>query len=244
MRTIVAGLVLSVSLLLPRSGTAQVSDFRTPPPQVTAATAEWQINDEPIVYAGQTYLPTGSRVFFNPLLMEEVGEFRGVPLYVDPTLEPYSIVYVPVGGYRMRQYERPRTGAQAGTVGSRTPSFPVQMPPTQLPPEQPAAATGPVDVAGRAVFAYPVEENRPPPPLPKPTGLAWTSSRPSDQGIWIQFRRRRWYVAGDAIAFEPSRFAAIGTYRDFPVYRVVGGPPDRIFVLSVPGGALTQYARR
>ena len=47
-------------------------------------------------------------------------------VYEDVTLEPYSMIYMPIGGPVMRPYERRREGELAGTVGSRTPSFPIQ----------------------------------------------------------------------------------------------------------------------
>jgi hypothetical protein len=107
-------------------GTAQVTLLPTPPPQVTAASANWLVNGEPIFYAGEFYYRTGPDVFFDGNVMKRTGVYGGVPLYEDSTLEPYSIVYVPVGRNLMRPYERRRAGQLAGTVGSRTPSFPIE----------------------------------------------------------------------------------------------------------------------
>jgi hypothetical protein len=59
--------------------------------------------------------------------MVRSGYYNGVPLYSDTTIEAYSIVYVPVQRGRMRPYERLRQGALAGTVASRTSSFPVRI---------------------------------------------------------------------------------------------------------------------
>src|SRR5688572_33397323 len=56
--------------------------------------------------------------------MVRVGHYNGVPLYADTTLEPHSIVFVPVGRGQMQPYERLRAGDLAGTSGSRLPSFP------------------------------------------------------------------------------------------------------------------------
>jgi hypothetical protein len=107
-------------------GSAQVYQHETAPPLVTAAGATWQVNGEPVFHAGNFYYPAGPTVFFDGRVMVRTGQYNGVPLYADVTLEPYSIVYVPVGGAVMRPYERRREGELAGTVGSRTPAFPVQ----------------------------------------------------------------------------------------------------------------------
>src|SRR4029079_355600 len=59
--------------------------------------------------------------------MVRSGSYRGIPLYIDSTIEPYSIVFVPLTGGRMQPYERRRTGNLAGTTGSRAPSLPTQI---------------------------------------------------------------------------------------------------------------------
>ncbi len=112
-------------LAFPFVGTAQVYSGYAPPPAVTAASASWQLSGQPIFHAGSFYYPAGATVFFDGRVMTRTGHYEGVPLYSDVTLEPFSIVYVPVGGARMRPYERRRDGELAGTVGSRTPSFPI-----------------------------------------------------------------------------------------------------------------------
>ncbi|MBW8863021.1 MAG: hypothetical protein JF601_11745, partial [Acidobacteria bacterium] len=58
MRACVLGLFLTAAVLFPKSGNAQVFSFRTPPPAVTAAGADWQINSDPIVVSGIIYYPT------------------------------------------------------------------------------------------------------------------------------------------------------------------------------------------
>jgi hypothetical protein len=120
-----AALVLGLSAF-GTVGNAQVYQQETPAPAVTAARALWQVKGDPLFYAGSFYYPAGATVFFDGRVMVRTGQFNGVPLYADVTLEPYSIVYVPVGGRLMRPYERRREGELAGTTGSRTPSFPIQ----------------------------------------------------------------------------------------------------------------------
>src|SRR5688572_6746679 len=97
MRAALPGLYLFVAILLPNIGTAQVVYRPTPAPRVTAADALWQINGEPIFFAGSFYFPTGPTVFFDGQLMARVGEYLTVPLYADTTHEAFSRVLVPIG---------------------------------------------------------------------------------------------------------------------------------------------------
>ena len=115
-----------MAVLLPAAGRAQAFQFRSPAPEVTAATAVWQVSSQPIVVQGLVYLPTRDYRLFDGQVMTQMAIYQGVPIYADTTLEVYSLVYVPVGGQRMRTYERKRYGELAGTVGSRTPWYPIQ----------------------------------------------------------------------------------------------------------------------
>ena len=103
----------------------QVYDVETPRPTITAQSAGLNLR-RPVEFAGDAYYPVGPTVFFNGRVMVVSGAYEGVPLYTDLTLEPYSVVYVPVAGGYMRPFERKRTGGLAGTVGSRVPSFPIE----------------------------------------------------------------------------------------------------------------------
>src|SRR5947208_2865373 len=47
-----------MAVLLPAAGRAQAFQFRSPAPEVTAATAVWQVSSQPIVVQGLMYLPT------------------------------------------------------------------------------------------------------------------------------------------------------------------------------------------
>jgi hypothetical protein len=98
-----------------------------PKPQATAAAAPWRLNRAPIFYAGTYFYPAGATVFFDGRTMTPSDVYDGVTLYADITLEPFSVVYVPIGRGLMQPYERRRDGGLAGTTGSRTPSFPVQV---------------------------------------------------------------------------------------------------------------------
>ena len=56
-------------------------------------------------------------------------EVRDAPTKADTTLEPFSIVLVPISRGLMQPYERLRRGHLAGTTGSRPPALPVQVVP-------------------------------------------------------------------------------------------------------------------
>src|ERR1051325_2601398 len=123
----VAHIVLSLPMLLSTTVTAQVYQWRTPPPPVSAQYAEWQFNSEPIIVNSVLYYPTRETRFFDGEIMSQVGVYRRVPVYADVTLEPHSVIYLPIGRQTMRGYERRREGELAGTTGSRMSAFPVDV---------------------------------------------------------------------------------------------------------------------
>jgi hypothetical protein len=244
-----AALSVLVALVALVPSEAQVYQFATPLPRITAASAAWQLSGEPVLFAGDDYHATAERVFFDGNVMVQVGSYKGVPLYVDATIEPYSIVYVPVGSNLMRRYERLRTGAAAGTEGSRTPWFPVG--PTG---SAPAVEEGLAEVVG-TTGSSPVLAPQVAPTMgacPSPPGSApsrrisiETALRPEgNRGLWIRYLGTRWYAAGPAVPHEPEKFAASGDYRGFPVFRARGSPSDEVYIPVVLGGWLTPYRRR
>src|SRR5262245_16499982 len=91
--------VAGVAACLSSGAPADAQVYSTPAevPQVTAAGAQWRVNGEPIVDDGIFYYPTGPTIFFDGQTMTRTGVYRGVPLYQDRTLEPYSVMFVPVG---------------------------------------------------------------------------------------------------------------------------------------------------
>jgi hypothetical protein len=116
-------------LLVSAAGVASAQLTRNPaadPPIVTAENEGWYDRGAPIQFAGYTFEQGGAARFFNSDSMVRAGNFAGIPLYVDTTEEPYSLVYVPIGRGLMQPYERPRRGDMAGTTGSHAPSFPVR----------------------------------------------------------------------------------------------------------------------
>src|SRR4051794_29222413 len=142
MRAILRAVFLTVAVLLPINGSAQVSPFRTPAPEVSGAAAEWQIESAPIVVDGLTYYPTRGFRLFDGQVMAQTGLYSGVPIYTDTTIEPFSEVYVPLGSGRMRVYERRRNRELAGTTGSHTPTFPVESASAPPAPERIAGSAG------------------------------------------------------------------------------------------------------
>jgi hypothetical protein len=132
---------------------AQVQSRPADAPIVTADNDPWYIAREPIQFAGDVYYPAGAAVFFDGNKMVRSGNFDGVPLYSDTTIEPYSVVYVPVSRGLMQPYERLRQGNLAGTTGSRAPSFPVRVtatsstPPSVLRPLYPFRSVTPARTA-------------------------------------------------------------------------------------------------
>lgn len=251
MRVRALGMFLFTAVVVPTIGNAQVYRFETPAPLATAASADWQVNGEPIYYAGSFYFPTGPNVFFDSHVMVQAGSYRGVPLYADATLEPYSVAYVPIGRNLMRPYERRREGALAGTEGSRTPSFPVQLD-SELDVESGAA---PTVMTGTISGAIGTSGTGMPPVATDAASRSETIAAPrhvivesvphpvATRGIWVSYEGARWYQDGAAVAFDPNHFVAVGEYHGFPVYREKSARADEIYVPAVTGGPLTRYRR-
>ena len=253
MRRSTLGWVLSVAVLLPNVGTAQVFVRPNPYPQVTAANAAWQLRGDPVFHAGSFYYPSGPSVYFDGNVMMRTDTFQGVPIYEDSTIEPYSVVYVPIGGNVVRPYERRREGELAGTVGSRTPSFPIQRDgevSVAAPPGITGIITPPVNQSERVVIPEAVQPTgttgviaSPPPPLAsiRPVRRANT---PSILQVWVPFEGARWYSAGSAVSYSADRFVEVGDYHGFPVYRDKNGSADEIYIPSVSGGPVAPYKKR
>jgi hypothetical protein len=239
---------------------AQVFQLPAPAPAVTAAGAQWQISGTPVFYAGNFYYPSGPTVFFDGYVMVQTGSYRGVPLYEDATVEPYSLVYVPIGGNVMRPYERRREGELVGTTGSRAPSFPIEHD-VELSVST-AAIGGEYPPVGMSEANVLPEESRPVVRTQTPqrtsgsmgtdagsrrAGPAIISLPPpeANRGVWIEFAGDRWHSIGRAVVFSPERFERIGTLNGFPVYRERDGSRDRnvIYVPSVAGGPVAPFGR-
>lgn len=239
------GLFIALALVTAVPAHAQVQSRPTDPPIVTAENESWYRLGEPIQFAGDVYYPAGPNVFFNGSTMARTGHYNGVPLYADTTIEPYSVVLVPIARGLMRPYERLRTGDLAGTTGSRTPSFPVGL-------------VG----EGRNVAQAPVSPTSLPQPIGgidsysqerAPTGAAVsrqpeepevTVLRPeSNDGIWVQFAGFRWISAGPAVPLRAAEFELVGDYAGFPVFARSQVKEDVIY-LPTRGGLVAPYRRK
>jgi hypothetical protein len=121
-RLIICG---AVALFGATTASGQATIQPTPPPSVTADAEPWYWKGEPLMFAGTYYYPAGARMHFNANEMVRSGLYEGVPLYMRTTIEPYSLVYVPLAGGLMQPYERRREGELAGMAGSSAPSFPI-----------------------------------------------------------------------------------------------------------------------
>lgn len=234
---------LSMVVLPPALMTAQVYQFRTPTPPVTAQYADWQFGDDPILVNSLVYYPTRETRFFDGEIMAQVGVYQRVPVYADVTLEAHSVIYVPVGRNLMRGYERRREGELAGTVGSRTPAFPVDIPSSIQPREE------------RVPFAVDLTTGATLPPLERETVAAPTrrsvpmhiESIPApagNSGVWVAYDGARWYSRGAAVVYTTDRFTRIGEHRGFPVYREKQGRDDEIWIAVVKDGPVAPFSRR
>jgi len=245
-----------VAVLLPTIGNAQVYQFRTPPPEVSASNASWQVNSEPIIFQGLIYYPTREYRIFDGQVMAQIGVYQGVPVYADTTLEPWSVAYVPVGRDRVRAWERPRERELAGTTGSRSPWFAARPASAGTPVTSPSASSQavlgerPVGTAGTIVpsavgaMAAPRVPDRVRPTRTTLESIPPTPRLRGSSGVWLEFNGNRWYSAGTAVPFVPDRFTPIGAYRGFPVYREKNDNSDRIWVSVVQDGPLAPYEKR
>jgi hypothetical protein len=258
-----AGLVIYCALCVypAEQAAAQVMLKDSRPPLVTAESESWYLSGTPITYAGHFYYPAGPRVHFMPSEMVRTGDFNGVPLYARTTIEPYSKVFVPVGGGLMQPYERRRDGELAGTVGSSAPSFPVAL----ASESGPDAATFGLQAAAPPRLAERAEDGQY--GVPGPVGtygdrsaademspslgeLAARANFPrradSPNAIFIQYGNARWFSSGPPVPYDSARFVSVGEKEGFPLYTDRAGDSSTIYVpiLRDGAGALAPYSRR
>lgn len=235
------GLFLAMALLTAVPAAAQVQYRPTEPPIVTAENEQWYKLGEPLQVGGDLYYPAGPRVFFNGNTMVRTAHFNGVPIYADTTIEPYSVMLVPIGRGILQPYERPRRGDLAGTTGSRTPAFPVETvssmtyrgpimaaaPPTNLP--QPIGA---IDVFNDSTAP---QARQAAPDQVEPQGLATLKRAESNDGIWVSYAGAKWLSAGPAVPLRAADFRLVGDYFGFPVFARQGVTEDVIYIPTRAG---------
>ena len=185
-------------------------------------------------------------MFFNGDVMVRTGSYFGIPIYVDTTIEPYSIVLVPIGRGQMQQYERLRDGDLAGTSGSRPPTFPGSL---SLPGYRDdfAGAAGPptnlplpiCDIGVYTPEAGTVARTGTLPPSPMDT----TTSEPVRRrvgrpfrydSISFQFNGEKWVMAGRSIRVLPRGVTVISEHRGFPVFAARGSERTRVYLPITP----------
>lgn len=259
-RTLGLGIFLFAAVAAPAF--SQITAAPTPPPVAVADDEPWFQLREPILFGGTWYYPAGPRVYFNRNEMVGTGIHGGVMLYVRTTVEPYSVIFVPVSGGQMQPYERRRAGDLAGTVGSTTPSFPVEsaaaaassgnavMPRAGGPPTgigRPAIEA--TSMLGSGEVQAPVEETSG--TLAPPTSAAATAARrrlsaasPEGlNGIFVTFDGQRWFSSGPAIERDSLRLTRVGRLGQSDVYRDDSNTRV-IYVASGPSGQLVAPFRR
>ena len=220
---------------VPVMSSAQVVIRPEREPARVAGQEAWYRAGLPIHFQGALFYPAGAQVFFNANVMVHSGEYRGIPLYVIPTEETGSIVYLPIGNGLMQPYERPRAGDLAGTSGSRTPSFPPETP-------SPVAEAVPVGTSGVSA---------PPPPVGDVT-LAAAVRTPASRvvtiapqgaskgrGMWIDWNGESWRASGGTVRVGPQ-MVAIGTLNGRTVYR---GPDARTIWIETVQGLASPWRR-
>lgn len=250
--------VAALAFLLHGGVRAQVLTRPTPEPLVTAENERWYLEGEPIVAAGDLYYPTGPLMFFRPFEMVRSGDHHGIPLYSRTTLEPYSLLYVPVGGGLMRPYERRRAGDLVGTTGSTAPSLPGDA--RAVEPLMGGVFQAPAPpIAGRAIVGVPIgdaalrdvpHEPQPAPTAgadaPPPPGPLTTARKPEGlDAVFVEYRDRRWLLSGPPVPLDPAQFTRIGDHAGFPVYRRADDERTIYVALSADGsGAVVPYSAK
>jgi hypothetical protein len=230
-------------------------------PAVTADSETWYLNGRPLTYAGHFYYPAGPRIHFNPDEMVLTGEYRGIPIYMQTTIEPYSVVFVPLDGGLMQPYERRRDGDLAGTSGSSAPSFPVATASDLTADEESTLREAPAPPETQWEDESMVPEPAATSGLGAAPNAAATSGRSAVQpspatrrfvrrplalnGIFVEYANAKWFSSGLPVAYDPARFVRIGDLDGFPVY---ADPKDgsTIFVRVVQGStdAVAPYSKR
>jgi hypothetical protein len=253
-------LVVVFLLFAAAPSAAQLVSRPTDPPIVTAENDSWYRLREPLQFAGDIYVPAGATVFFDGNRMIRTGHYNGVPLYADTTIEPFSVVFVPIGHGVLQPYARARNGELTGTAASRAPLLPRQtagttatgrdlpmaaVSPTALP--QPLGAisaftpeTGAVGTSGvtRRVDATTIVGTggsiAAGPPL-------ITARRPeSSDGVWLDFMGEKWVSAGTAVPLRATDFVRVGDYAGFPVF-ARQGLNEEVIYLPTRAGLVAPY---
>jgi len=228
MRRAMSAVVLSIVVLLPSVGNAQLTD-------------------EPVLVNGLHFYPTREFRIFDATVMTQVTSSQGGSIYVDSTLAPNTVVYVPVGGKTMRAY---RVGEPAPMPTAATIQPARIPPPAAVSEERPVATAGStvpaaVGTTGASIVGTRGTAARTSAARGK-TSTAQTTLQPDgNQGIWIEYEGARYFADGAAAVLSEARFTKIGDYRGFPVYRAADDTrTNRIWVTSAIDGPIAPFVKR
>jgi hypothetical protein len=249
-------------------GSAQIQSRPTDPPLVTAANESWFVLREPIQFAGDLYYPDGAAVFFDGNTMVRAGHYNGVPLYVDTTVEPFSVVLVPGTRGLLQPYVRDRRDDGAGTPGFPRSSFqgpefatPLMAPvaPTALPLSPGAISVYTPESIGPVAASEPVvaiiDSGRPLTNVMGTAGdggvISGQAAQPvvtmrgpeGNEGVWIMFGGEKWISAGAAVPISAADFVLVGEYAGFPVFARRELNEDVIYLPS-RAGLIAPYRLR
>ena len=261
-------LLLASVVLLSAAETSwgQLNIQPTPAPLVTAEGEAWFRAGEPIVYSGGLYYPAGALIHFLPNEMVRTGMFRGVPLYSRTTIEPFSVVFVPVAGGLMQPYERRRDFDMAGTQGSSAPAISPALSPSVGPTTSatPYGAPSPLmaQAAAPPVIGAPIIFDEPlratggeAPPSSQPAAaprqtVATTGVTPlpirrgAANAIYLEFDDAKWFISGEPVTLDVSTMTQVGEMQGFPVYAKTRGASTIYVPISRGSDAYAPYSRR
>jgi hypothetical protein len=261
-------LLLASAVLLSAAGTssAQLNIQPTSAPLVTAEGEAWFRAGEAIVFSGGLYYPAGALIHFLPNEMVRTGMYRGVPLYSRTTIEPFSVVFVPVSGGLMQPYERRRDFDMAGTQGSSAPAISPALSPSVGPttsaspygapsPLMAQAAAPPVigspilfDEPLRAPVSESPAPTQPPATATQPVATTGAAPLPIRRGaanaIYMEFDNTKWFISGQPVTLDLSTMTQIGETEGFPVYAKAPGASTVYVPISRGSESFAPYSRR
>jgi hypothetical protein len=249
--------ICGLLLLLPTAASAQMTLRPSNRPVVSAENEPWYLRGEGITWDGAFYYPAGPAVFFNPYEMVRSGIYRGIPLYAKTTIEPYSVVFVPVARGLMQPYERRRDDRLAGTTGSSVPSFPVQRD-MEVSADILAQAPGSPMLSDLYYELEPFDGRLPAevapasslgrrPAAPAPLDALRTARRPQGlNAFYVDYDGVRWFKSGSARLVDTSLLTRAGNYHGFAVYTNDARSAGTIFVTvgETAESMVTPYTRR
>jgi hypothetical protein len=156
--------------------------------------------------------------------MVRSGHYNGIPLYTDTTVEPFTVVLVPISRGLLQPYRNlgrdvgplmaavPPTAPPmtVGAISVFTPESAVAFGSPQPAVEAREARAPLTDVVGTTGIAAPSRQT----PVPVVSML-----RPeNNDGVWIVFGGERWISAGTAVPLVETDFVRVGEYAGFPVF--------------------------